>query len=238
MHGGTGNMNDTGGWLLEIGNRKGGFLHHAFLVEGDAADVVPALCGFFEGELGIPVQGNPDCFIQELEQLTIDIARDLRSRASRKPLGEHPKIFVLSFPFAITEAQQALLKLLEEPTADTHIFLAVPSADILLPTVRSRLHSISAAQNTPARASLARAASFLTQPPAERLKSIQSIIAEKDKKQALEFLNALSYTLHERYKTGDTGTIPALKEIEHCRQYLFDRSPSQKLLLEHLTIFV
>ena len=225
-------------WLLEIGNRDSGFLHHAFLVEGDVAGVVPALCGFFEQELDIPVQGNPDCFIQELEQLTIDAARDLRARASRKALGKHPKIFVLSFSFAMTEAQQALLKLLEEPTADTHMFLAVPSADILLPTVRSRMHGISAARNTSAPALRARAEQFLAQPPAERLKSIQSIIAGKDKKAALEFLNALSHTLHERYKTGDASTIPALKEIEHCRQYLFDRSPSLKLLLEQLTISI
>ena len=68
----------------------------------------------------------------------------LRSAGSRPAMG-HRKIFIVGDSEALVpqesspEAANALLKLLEEPPADTTIILTAADPAVLLPTIRSRL---------------------------------------------------------------------------------------------------
>src|SRR3989338_8877964 len=119
-----------------IGN---GPLHHAYLIEGERRSVHLALNRFFENELKLKIRGNPDLLFAEYDTFTIDEARALKDWQSKRPAVGEQKFFVLALNNATHQAQNSLLKVLEEPTAGTHFFLIEPSANIFLPTVRSRL---------------------------------------------------------------------------------------------------
>jgi len=69
----------------------------------------------------------------------IDAVRRVTERVSRQPFeGPRSVVIVLEADLATTEAQNALLKLLEEPPASTVIVLVTSRADRLLPTIVSR----------------------------------------------------------------------------------------------------
>jgi DNA polymerase-3 subunit delta' len=69
----------------------------------------------------------------------IDAVRRVTERVSRRPFeGPHSVVLVLEADLATTEAQNALLKLLEEPPSSTVIVLVTSRADRLLPTILSR----------------------------------------------------------------------------------------------------
>lgn len=118
--------------------QNSGNISHAYIVEGDADPAVAAICAFCEGELLCPVAGNPDFIVERYDTLLVDDAVSLRDRQSMVTSGEGRQIIVASFRNATRDAQNALLKVLEEPAERTHFFLVVPYASLLLPTVRSR----------------------------------------------------------------------------------------------------
>jgi DNA polymerase III subunit delta' len=71
----------------------------------------------------------------------------LRSAAARPAMGSR-KVFIIGDAEALVpqeaspDAANALLKLLEEPPADTTLILTAADPDILLPTIRSRLLAV------------------------------------------------------------------------------------------------
>jgi DNA polymerase III subunit delta' len=71
----------------------------------------------------------------------------LRTAAARPAMGSR-KVFVIGDAEALVpqesspEAANALLKLLEEPPADTTLILTAADPDVLLPTIRSRLLTV------------------------------------------------------------------------------------------------
>jgi hypothetical protein len=67
------------------------------------------------------------------------MVRALRADALVKPLEAPIRTFVLVARDWPSEAQNALLKLLEEPPSSAEFILVVPRVDVLLPTVRSRV---------------------------------------------------------------------------------------------------
>ncbi|MHC4711870.1 MAG: DNA polymerase III subunit delta' [Planctomycetota bacterium] len=75
--------------------------------------------------------------------ITIAQARDLGARVAESPLEGLRKVAIIDPADSLTtEAQNALLKTLEEPPADTTIILCAENAESLLPTVRSRCRRV------------------------------------------------------------------------------------------------
>lgn len=89
-------------------------------------------------------ENNPDFFLINDElPIGINKIRDLQIWLSLKPYQQKTKSVVISNAQNLTiEAQNALLKTLEEPHQNSTIILCVPSSDWLLPTVVSRCHII------------------------------------------------------------------------------------------------
>lgn len=74
----------------------------------------------------------------------IDAVRAVSAATSRKPFDSaQTSVLILEAQNLTIEAQNALLKLLEEPPELAQIILTAPSKDLLLPTVASRLAEIS-----------------------------------------------------------------------------------------------
>jgi len=115
-----------------------GDIGHAYIIEGDADPAVAAVCAFCEGGLKCAIAGNPDFVLERYDTLHVEDAVALRERQSMVTAGDGRQIIVAAFRNATRDAQNALLKVLEEPAARTHFFLVVPYASLLLPTVRSR----------------------------------------------------------------------------------------------------
>ncbi|MCI0619700.1 hypothetical protein L0Y40_01540 [Candidatus Wolfebacteria bacterium] len=228
--------------------------HHAYLVTRKWGEVHKILAAHIEREFGVALRGNPDYWLEVFDTLSIDDARVLAERALRKPVGGEIKIFVIAFNFITSEAQNALLKMFEEPTPGTHFFVVTSLGDTLLPTLRSRLAVLRITDNKqsrrPAESGLRlqtselttdnKAEEFLRGGTEARLKLIEPIVEEKDKAGALALLDGVE---RELYHKADLVKIDgevsfALGELLNMRGYLRDRAPSVKMILEYMALVV
>lgn len=111
-------------------------LHHCYTVAaGKTEDCIRKLCQLV-GDLELE---NEQVFMdtEVVETLTIEMARDLRERGQQKSTGE-TRCIIRGFDTATNEAQNALLKIIEDPAEGVHFFLVTPQPDQLLETIRSR----------------------------------------------------------------------------------------------------
>lgn len=78
-------------------------------------------------------------FGEEGESLKIATVRDLQENLSFAQSAEHPRyIIILGIDTATIPAQNALLKVVEEPPANTRLILVGKSLNSVLPTIQSR----------------------------------------------------------------------------------------------------
>jgi len=211
---------------------KSNYLHHAHILEAERAIAHSVAHDHLTNCFNMTIEGNPDVAILETDRFTIEDARTLKRRAYQAPLGER-QVFVLITNSILREAQNALLKLLEEPAQSTHFVLVMPSMHTLLPTVRSRL-----AYHTHTQANTeeyANAKTFLQVTIKERLDLVQQYIKNKDREGARLFLNTLETYC---YKQGIQKNKRVLSEVLFVRNYLQDRASSLKMLLEHLAVSI
>jgi DNA polymerase-3 subunit delta' len=85
--------------------------------------------------------GHPDVLLLEPDgaRLKIDQVRDLQHTLSLSPVMGRKRVAILTgFEAATREAANALLKTLEEPSAQVVLILTASDADLLLPTIISR----------------------------------------------------------------------------------------------------
>ncbi len=214
-------------------------LHHAYLLEGERSVVLQELLDFLEREKVVP-KGSPDLHVYEFDAMGIADAHRIRSEQSLRAYGGEKKIFVVSFASVSSEAQNALLKTLEEPTPGTHFFIVARQKEMLLPTVRSRLVMLSFGA---ALVDSEEGESFLDADMPERFRIIERFTKAKtdDRADAKEgtraFLDALERALHPRAK-DDARYASSLEHVLVAKRYLSDRAPSLKIILEHLALTV
>ncbi|MDB5239028.1 MAG: polymerase subunit delta, polymerase subunit delta protein [Candidatus Parcubacteria bacterium] len=220
--------------------------HHAYCLIGRQEEKAE-LVAILEKKHKLAARANPDFFDRTYEIFAIDDARAVKAQAEMRPIHESgKKIFILAMNGITSEAQNALLKLLEEPPEYAHFFLILPSVHLLLPTVKSRLsfltpsESASGETGTSGASSAAEAAEFMKLAPQKRLdfvkKFMEDISKEKRPKQdAVDLLNAVQEAVHAK---GAAKNAQALEAIEISRTYMNDRSPSLKMLLEYVALSV
>ena len=89
----------------------------------------------------ISLENNPDFTIIEPEGNTIKInqIREFTNKVYEKPISSDKKVFIINNSESMTkEAQNALLKTLEEPPYYIVIILIAKNKDLFLPTIKSR----------------------------------------------------------------------------------------------------
>ncbi len=205
-------------------------LHHAYVLEGVREATVEALFTFLETELKVVRSGNPDLFVRAYDALSIDDARELIDRHSRKTIAGGKKIFILSLNSIAWEAQNALLKLFEEPTSDTHFFIVTSNAQFLLPTLRSRLQLLKLNDTESHEA----ANQFLKITIPRRLKWITETL--DDEEQGKEKLRALFISLENKLGADSKKHHEALQELLTLKRHAQSRSASLKMIGELLAI--
>ncbi len=203
--------------------------YHAYVIEGMPDAVLPELERFL-AQQGIAIRGNPDYHARLAEQFLIDDAHALIAGARLRAVTDK-KIFIHAFGFITHEAQNALLKLFEEPPLHTHFFLIVPTASLFLPTVLSRVRIVSMHASHTDTAAATDVERFLAAAKAKRLDAVKDMVA--DRLQAIRFLDEL-----ERYYVAHEKTPATLETLYRAKNYMRDRGASPKMLLEYLALMI
>ncbi|MBU6430792.1 MAG: hypothetical protein KGJ58_00710 [Patescibacteria group bacterium] len=226
-------------------------LHHAYCLEGKRENILKELLEFLENVLQFRPKGNPDFYYGGFETFGIDDGRIINETQSKKAVSSARRIFIIAANFITKEAQNSLLKMFEEPSGGAVFFLIISSASILLPTLRSRmiimnfnrvLRSSEAGQSEKSE-DIFDAKKFIKSSIVERLamaKNISDKIADEEisRSVAADFLNGVEKELAGRAGKGGVKKedIFMFNEIDKCRNYGGDRSPSIKMLLEHIAV--
>jgi hypothetical protein len=163
----------------------------------------------------------------ELEKIGIDDVRTITSQAQLRPATNTGQVFVIATTSLTTEAQNALLKLLEEPPPDTSFVLVVPPALQLLPTLRSRIGEETTITNASMNDSWL---SFQGAAYADRQQQIDDWHKTKDP----QWLSEIAAGVHSL--TANTRDVEALRVVQFVGQKLQTRGASNKMLLEHLAL--
>jgi len=218
--------------------------HHAYyLVGGDSVRV--ELTAALAKQHKIKIHGNLDFSERKYENFTIDDARELKLSAEMRPVAsdatmtDAKKIFVIQMSNITSEAQNALLKLLEEPADYVHFFLIVASAHLLLSTVKSRMSLINEQADIAVNAMSEDAVAFLKSPSAKRLEYIKKLIdaisdEKRPKQDAIDLINAIEAQIYST--TNVRKSTKQLEAIEKARNYMNDRGASLKMLLEYVAL--
>lgn len=204
-----------------------GSLHHAYALVGEKKSLSEKLLAFVRDHLKFATQANPDFWMSEQNIFTIDDARALTELHIRKPLAGDRKIFVLVADGFTVEAQNALLKLFEEPITGNHFFVILSEDKTILPTLRSRMMFI-LAEDQDSHSDVV-GSKFLDLSLAERLELVAEIVEKKDKEEAKLLVRSIIDAIHAEDKFS-----PVLDDLLKAEDYLSDRSPSIKMLLEHI----
>ena len=209
---------------------------NVLLIAGSAADV-PTVLEFLSAA-GIPTESNQDLYVRHFRQFGIDDAQELRARASARAMGQR-RVFVISAGGMTSEAQNALLKIFEEPTKDTIFFVLTPSAQFFLPTLLSRVVCISAENGE----NDGEARKFVKMNYADRLSFVAAVVKEmkdddekKDPQRAQRLIEDLIKYFYEQKRTPEN--VRVLELAMKYREYAHNNAPSYKQMLEHLALVV
>lgn len=221
--------------------------NHAYILVGDRSESVRATLDSVANECGLAENTNPDLFVSEKNTITIDDVHTIRSWQKSKP-ERHTRKFALVSGFSFTrEAQNALLKTLEEPSGDTVIILCVETESILLPTIRSRAQIVVRQKTAPKIPDYIY--EILSLPAGERLnhKTVTNLFAKKNTEDKIdrEALIAFLYHLEYRYAESialtqkiDTASERGFEALFQAKKYARDTSSSLKMLIEHVLLMV
>lgn len=219
--------------------KTSGALHHAYLIEGEVGVSKAVLLAHFV-EHDLPHEGHPDFWLGEFETLGIDESRALKEAQAGSPVAGTHRMFIVMTTLITDEAQNALLKVFEEPAPGAHFFLLLPSAHSLLPTLRSRMMRTGVIEREGSVSP--EAETFLGASLKGRLDLAKKIADKKDRTYAIMLADEITRVLHVRFLDADVESrqesVRALEAIALVRGYLNDRAPALKMLFEYLALML
>ncbi len=218
--------------------------HQAFVIEAEAEQGIEIAQSWVERELKMKIKGNPDVVVLRHGLLSVEDARgvvDLVAGAAFK--GEY-KVIIVSASRVYHEAQNALLKIFEEPPPGTYLFLVLPTLGGLLPTLRSRVGIITSDEEKKKNSISPMATEFIKASREKRSAIIKKLTSGKDEEErrerrdeALQIVNGIETTAYQLMRKGGSKAIAGLlSDIAVLRGYLYDRSAPVRMILEHIAI--
>ena len=211
---------------------------HAYIVVGTEGVSMDYLESELSRALSFETKGNSDFRSFTFESFGIDETRMLKSVEIERPVSGDKKIFVLSIGSFTREAQNALLKVLEDPTGESYFFFIVPSGRGIIPTLRSRVRVIKLPDSS-FEAYIKEAEELLRTPRAERLNLpvVKKLVEGKERAGTTSFLNALESVLLKKLDAaGRAEHASFFDALFKFKSYISDRSPSLKMLLEEIAL--
>lgn len=170
---------------------------------------------------------GPDVLYYAYDRMSIADVRALIYEAGLRPIAREHRTFIVSTYSLLHEAQNALLKLFEEPNDHTVFFLIIPREDILLPTLRSRMNLLESEISNHKEKSFEL---FKKADYAERLQMITKNLGDEDTVWVAEIMHGLSSHAHEKRD-------PVLmRDVLLLESYIYTNGSSKKMLLEHIAL--
>lgn len=212
----------------------------AFVVEAETETGIKAAEAWITENLGLSVQGNPDVAVLRYSLLSVEDARKIVALAGQGAFRGETRAIVIAAGRAYHEAQNALLKLFEEPAPGLHLFLILPTLGNLLPTLRSRVQVLSVDGGEKEKNESAD--EFMRADVKKRTALITKLASGKDeegrranREKAIAIVDGVEARAYAAFKK-DKSYGALLQDIETVRHALFDRSAPVRMILEHLSL--
>lgn len=217
--------------------------HHAFVIEAEAEKGIDVAQEWLVRELGMKMQNNPDVLVLRHGLLSVEDARKIAEAAAGAPFSGEHKAVIISASRVYHEAQNALLKLFEEPPPGLYLFVILPSLGGLLPTLRSRVQVLSGDSK---RKELVpeKVEQFLKAGKEKRSALIKKLTSGRDeeerrknREEAIALLNGIEVAAYATMQSGERrGAAELLSDIATLRGHLYDRSAPVRMILEHVSL--
>lgn len=194
--------------------------HHAQLLIGTRAWALTCMPDEYRSP-------SADVIHHTYHRMNIADARSLIREALFRPVEGVKRVFVIEASGILGEAQNALLKLFEEPSEHVSFYLIIPREHILLPTLRSRLQLISVEEQGVHTDSFDE---FRARSLRERLEEIADRLKKEDVLWVEEIVRgAIAYARSEK-------SPHIMRVVESADVYVRTTGASKKMLLEHLAL--
>lgn len=221
-------------------------LYHSYVIEGELNMVSSELMDFLKVRGDIE-KNNPDILFQVYESFSMNDSEQIKSWHSKRGITDGKRICIISTKFINREAEHSLLKIIEEPAVNTHFFIIIPDASVLLPTILSRAHVIKIDKSNDSNLQK-EVFSFVQFSPKDRIDKIALIVKNnKDLENsgqlryyAIAFINELEIIFYQKFRKNrkDKKNIFILEELQKARGYLSTPGASVKMILEHLALVI
>jgi hypothetical protein len=163
------------------------------------------------------------------DRMGIDEVRSIIYEAHLTPIIHDMRSFVIAYAQLTDPAQNALLKLLEEPPTTAQFIVIIDREELLLSTVRSRLQ-LRAREDAHTEGNEHTA--FFNTSITDRL----ALIADRMKKKDDVWAHAVLCAVEE--KAHAERNIPVLKSLDELRPFYDTQGASRKMILEHLALML
>jgi DNA polymerase III delta prime subunit len=160
--------------------------------------------------------------------LSIKTVRQIIEMAYQTPSDREYRLFVIKANSLAVEAENALLKILEEPPKTSRFLLILPSVSGILDTVLSRLEVTDSREEQKGEVVFQ---DFLSWPIKKRLEHITLIAKNKDDGAFIKLQNGL---LH--YLTVNNLSVEVNKVAKESLLYLRQRGTSKKMVWEEIAL--
>lgn len=174
-------------------------------------------------------EASVDVMVLEFERMSIKEVRTLIYEAGMRPTERLYRVFIISCGSILHEAQNALLKLFEEPNAHTVFYFIIPRMDMLLPTLKSRFHVLGIED----RGSVSPLTKdFFTAAYADRLALITKKIDAEDSLWIQTLIESLAGYAHMAMQPE------LIRDVLFLESYIHTSGSSKKMLLEHIALSI
>ena len=203
--------------------------HHSYIVVSSTPDaLVPTLTSEFKNAMP---EYNVVPFL--IPRVTIDDVRML----SEYTYGSAPQIVLISTDDILHEAQQALLKTLEEPGAQTKIVFIMPHVAHLLPTIMSRVEVVHYEGENPENIYKTEMQKFLASDVPTRLKWVEKFIKDNEDHDTTRSILKRHFDALTEIVLNKKGIQSiVLEDLQYASTNILTRGSSIKMLLEHIAI--
>ncbi|HEX5774579.1 MAG TPA: hypothetical protein VFY28_01305 [Candidatus Paceibacterota bacterium] len=212
----------------------------AFVAYGDITAGIEDARTYGAQALGLPAGSSPDVILLTYGLFPVEDARRVGETIAHAPLLHERTLTIIAAERIYHEAQNALLKLFEEPPAHAVLVLVVPAEGQLLSTLRSRLAPLPRSRTQGAR----RTHPFLAAAPLEREKMVAKLLdrarsgGDEDKQaaraEAIRLVEDLIRAVYALEESEERALL--LRELDRFLPILHERSAPLKLIFEHLLL--
>lgn len=211
---------------------------HAFLTTGDLEKGIKRAISHAESTLGLSANDPANLSVHRYVNFTVDDVRAFSESAYRAPTAGDTRAVILAAGRLFHEAQNAMLKLFEEPPIGMTLYLVVPSTGSLFPTLLSRVQLL---PDTGEGSGVG--AAFLGLSQSERKKYLDRLVnrtrsdkpeeKREGRKEVLELVQDLTRELH---KDEAFRMTPLMEDLASFTRILHDVSAPIKPICEHLLL--